>query len=66
MVQSIPQDLIDKLDRYAVAQRDLSKRNRRAAVFADEIREALLRFYAEGGISESAQPGGHSDDRSQR
>ncbi len=65
MVQSIPQDLIDKLDRRAHAERKLAQTLRRHAEWDEEIRDAIVRFYAAGGITEQSQ-GGLSNGREQR
>lgn len=66
MVQSIPQDLIDKLDRRAHAQRKLASSLRQMAAFDEEIRDALVRFYAAGGIMERVEPGGLNNAGDQR
>lgn len=64
-IPQLPQDILDKLHRRAVAQRKVAQSIRRLADFDDEIHEAIERFYANGG-TDSAQPGGHSDGRNQR
>ena len=62
MVEMTADELIEKLGRRADAQRQLATHLRRLAKFDEEIRDALVRFRAAGGVDESAPPGGHRDD----
>lgn len=60
MVQSIPASLIAKFDQRALAERRVADSLRKLALFDEEIRDALARFYADGGVLE---PGGQSGDK---